>query len=950
MASSSDYDESSSDGNSYNSEDDEFMIHSNRRRRRNRNGKEANIYGIFYDEETTSGAPSHSNKRRRKELTKPMTFVSANDTKDEIASDGGDNDSDSGDDEEEREKVAADEKFRALLEKATNRNRASFEAVSRERKRDKDPFASKLSERGGAESTASGLHQQEAEVNNNEKVQNVVETVGEGVNKFELAGLGSNTNEGVGLGFNRTDTNSSVNEEAGSGVSGLGFVGTVGLGFGASNKDMNVPKPVSHRQQNKVAKWEKHTKGIGMKLLTKMGYKPGEGIGSGKDGKKGIKQNIEVVVRPANLGLGFGAFKEASQLRENKELESQLHGKPLETNEGGDFKRPIHLSSAAEFLVKEGGWKKQSKQTKRKRNKKRDTGAKDFRKPEAETRFQNIIDMRGPLHSNAVTGTKALGDHLLHKITLLISSSEGNYHTASNLLSSTASKMKTIETDICDIKSRIDLLSKRENIFQTIQRRIEDTEAYVLDIRSSGKEVSAAICRNALQSFVSMKETFQEEFDVLSLSSVAPMLIKPLYKELLRTWKPLDNPEMAVEVMKDWRSALSSRLSIISVFESLLLPCIRRAILNEWDVLRPVQCILLYRNLMIALNVDGFENTEITTLDKYGERELICLKNILSQYILPKITGKLVIWKPFVSDKSCDHWVMPWKSFLSEVQFNLLLKEIRRKLRSTLSTSRNVSDEKMLLLLLPWKDEFNDKSIERVSDEYIVPDLVKRLARIGENDLFGDYSVYSLIVKWFESGMIAKTSFLALIEGEVMPQWLILFNEFLNSNVTQLEAVQAYNSMKSIFPRSTLTDTKLCEYFYVALMILCRKYQNLGDSQINLPDRSLLSYRKALRRRSKEAKNIRSKSSYSSLHKNAEVYHGFVPGVTRSFREAAEDVFKENGIFLNPRLDNGKIDGKQVYECGENSIPIYFDSDVIFYYQNKTWKPTSIDALMSVAK
>ena len=47
--------------------------------------------------------------------------------------------------------------------------------------------------------------------------------------------------------------------------------------------------------------FEVHTKGFGSKMMAKMGYVEGEGLG--KDGK-GIAQPIEVIKRPKSLGLG----------------------------------------------------------------------------------------------------------------------------------------------------------------------------------------------------------------------------------------------------------------------------------------------------------------------------------------------------------------------------------------------------------------------------------------------------------------------------------------------------------------------------------------------------------------------------------------------------------------------------------------------------------------------
>jgi tuftelin-interacting protein 11 len=69
--------------------------------------------------------------------------------------------------------------------------------------------------------------------------------------------------------------------------------------------------PSSH--QVGFGAFEKHTKGVGLRILTKMGYEEGKGL---RCKGQGIVNLIEVVERPRYLGLGYvkGDIGETSKI------------------------------------------------------------------------------------------------------------------------------------------------------------------------------------------------------------------------------------------------------------------------------------------------------------------------------------------------------------------------------------------------------------------------------------------------------------------------------------------------------------------------------------------------------------------------------------------------------------------------------------------------------------
>ena len=364
-----------------------------------------------------------------------------------------------------------------------------------------------------------------------------------------------------------------------------------------------------------VRTWEKHTKGFGSKLLAKMGWTGSGGLGSNRRTfrgesesnqaaattkaefttetdntaapapakvKKGISRPVEVVVRPNSMGLGFGNFKESSQLKTNRRIEAEVRGidydaqlakekqearakrrqqrkqrygnqydsSSSEDEDQTTTKRNLKSSAipTTDDLLSKQSWK-----AKRSKNRKHKSGLPEIipyqeliqRQKQSSSNQDDkvvIIDMRGPSSTSTApkptsspTTVVALGEELLYNLSFLLGTYENKLHSSSR--HHETSILRTIQGLDHQIQDAEDKLAK------AAERRTKLAKAHQIaeQVRTTVSVQSSRSQRTKVQTLVlELKDIFtpSERKELQFWNVLAPTLLGPSMESLLENWKP----------------------------------------------------------------------------------------------------------------------------------------------------------------------------------------------------------------------------------------------------------------------------------------------------------------------------------------------------------------------------------------------------------------------------
>ncbi|CAM9593985.1 unnamed protein product, partial [Laminaria digitata] len=408
----------------------------------------------------------------------------------------------------------------------------------------------------------------------------------------------------------------------------------------------------------------------------------------------------------------------------------------------------------------------------------------DMRGPQAK--LVSSMDDLAPLAVGVGDGTSPkLGQELLHNVGLMVGLAETEIQASMTLhrrREAEKDRASALEKDAADLKKKVDAsgerLSRLENV-ETILFRVHDKVV---------KDPGAVTANDVLKAFRTLRQRFPEEYAVFGLAQLVPAMAAPVIKRSLAGWSPLQAkysrsaPTEPAILLASWKDVLTDTSDAVegegrarrwegqAAFEflanDLVLPAVRSALVNEWEVRDPTPALTLTEALVSA-----------------GVGDEI-VQSLLMQAILPKLTRGVTEWDPRTDTVLIHTWIHPWLPLLGS-RVAGVFPEIRRKLAAAL-VHWDPSDATAYVMLSPWKNVFDYRSMEALLDKCIAPKLVAGLRKtLVINPSNQDMAPFNMLMMWAD--LIPPLYMTSILDVEFFPKWLTVLHRWLSSTADYAE-------------------------------------------------------------------------------------------------------------------------------------------------------------------
>ncbi|XP_077243909.1 septin and tuftelin-interacting protein 1 homolog 1-like [Tasmannia lanceolata] len=740
-------------------------------------------------------------------------------------------------------------------------------------------------------------------------------------NGEEKAGLGLGF-QGVGLGFGKDssmkkDEGEEVNEDDEFLPTAFGRMIKEGAQRRERERDKSrTDKKVRGKREPEigdVGEFERHTKGIGMKLLEKMGYRGG---GLGKN-KQGIVAPIEAKLRPKNMGMGFNDFKEAK----------------LPVLEEAEEKQPV----AALVQPKEKRWSKQNRQKKKGYITVDELLAK--KEEQGLEVVQKVLDMRGP-QVRILTNLENLNaeekarenqvpmPELQHNVRLILDGVELDIQKLDRDLRLERETVAGLQIE----KEKLQKEAARQ------KKQLDNMEEIlgVLDRLGEEKSLGTLTLDSLAKMFRDLQKRFGDDYKLCNLSCIACSFAFPLLIRVFQGWQPLQNPLHGLELMSLWKSLLQgdnpydySEATVASPYTQLVMEVILPAIgisgRNTWMARDPEPMLRF-----------------LESWDKLLPPPV--LHHILDNVVMPKLSEAVDTWDPCRETVPIHGWVHPWLPLMGQ-KLEILYHRICSKLGVVLR-AWHASDASAHAILSPWKTVFDPASWEKLIVMYIVPKLVNVLQDFQVNPANQKLEEFYWVMLW--ASAVPIRHMVAMLEAGFFAKWHQVLYHWLCSNPNFEEVTQWFLGWKGLFPPELLANERIRYLLNVGLDMMNQAVE--GMEVVQPGARENITYLRVTEQRQFEAQqqaaaNAQQRASAglgSGGHMDG---MGSVPQL--SLKEVIEAYAQDNDLEFKPKFGRTH-DNLQVYGFGNISICVDSVKKKLLAQTEGVWRAVSLEWLLEM--
>ena len=566
------------------------------------------------------------------------------------------------------------------------------------------------------------------------------------------------------------------------------------------------------------------------RMMAKMGYKEGEGLGIGGEG---MVNPIEVKMRPQ--GAGVGAVKEKTQqYKDEQKRAAERRGEEYEDSSEEERKARKERRKKAHGGAIGGSGTSTPGGGRRAKTKYKTVADVQAAAPGLDVPQQmlsSIVDATGSerkmLTSAAgiMTPTGISADSEVEKLAkrerLELEAFIEAWHSVQE---------QKIYVEQHEGQHQVEADQQEEDLkrLQSVVEAIEDLQLKPSEPSATSDEPSESPWSTLIDKLEALQTSHKHDIHRYGLEEAAVGALTSLFKQRLADWEPLLKPDKLVADLDRIRLVLgldsnqevattnghaeldeaygrSRRKKATTAYETLIytvwLPKLRTTI-TDWNVLdhAPMTAVVqAWRSLL-----PPFVYT-----------------HLIDQLIVPKLVAGLQTWDPRKRNHHHKHqtlkhaqphtWIFPWLPYLPPYQLDPkagtgLLVDFKRRLRQVLDTW-DVSS--VLSGLNEWRDLLRSE-LDHVLVRHILPRLAFHLSSKFNVDPSADMAPLDDVLRWqeyFKVDVMAR-----LLVAELFPKWLATLHLWLTTEDADFEEIgQWFKWWREQLPQKLNTHPQVTE-------------------------------------------------------------------------------------------------------------------------------------------